>query len=268
MVANRDMEDTVVLTLAGYGDVIPARAFVQALTSFLGLLQDLDASVSGNKQGSVEWEISLLSKNSPARIGYRGHAHHGDHDRAREVGLECVRGIQLLADRPERSERYSDAALGRTLKLARFRQKTFSEIDVNSDNEQARVTLEVYENIDALTRSAREEEASLVGSLDSITVHKGNEFRVWDERNEKPVRCFFSDALLEKAKAYLGQRVMVVGKSRINRLGNIVSVDAKDIESYTADEGLPTIEQMSGSVKNITGGMSIRDYIKVIRDDE
>ena len=138
MVANRNMEDTVVLTLAGYGDLIPARPFVQALTYFLWLLQDLDASVSGNKQGTVEWEISILSKNSPAKIGYRGRPQSVGVSRAHEVAHECVRGIRLLAERPERTERYSDAALSRTQKLARFRHKSFSlEIDVTSDNDEA-----------------------------------------------------------------------------------------------------------------------------------
>ena len=36
---------------------------------------------------------------------------------------------------------------------------------------------------------------------------------------------------------------MVVGKSRINRLGNIVSVEAMNIEPYPKDEELPTIER-------------------------
>ena len=261
-------EETIILTLAGYGDLIPARPFIQALSAFLGLLEQLDASLSDSKQGTVDWEVAVLSKNSPAQIGYRGRPKNVGLNRTRDVGYECIRGIQILGERPERDAKYSDAALDKTQRLAHFRHRTFSDIDISAEREHARVTLEVYENIDALTRSTREEEASIVGSLDSITVHKGNEFRVWDERNQKAVRCFFSDQLLEKAKEYLGKRIMVVGKGRINRLGNIVSVEAMDIQAYLSGSELPTIEQMSGSIPNITSGMSIRDYMRAIRDDE
>jgi hypothetical protein len=265
------MDTIVMLTLEGYGDSIPAFQFIQALSAFLALLQNLDAAVSGHPQGTIEWEVSVLSRNSPAKIGYSGRPKGrivGSVSELERVGLECVRGIRLLADRPERGRLYSDAALSKMQRLAHFRHKTFSQIDITSHQEEVRVTLEVYENIDALTRGTQEEEASIVGSLDAITVHKGNEFRVWDERNEKAVRCYFSSDLLEKAKQYLGKRVMVVGRSRINKLGNIVSVSAADIQSYPSDGELPNIEQMSGSVHNITAGMPLRDYIKAIRDDE
>lgn len=261
-------DDTISLRLGGYGELFPAWAFAQALNAFLGLLEDLDATLSRNRQGTVDWEIVALSKSSPARIGFVGRPRPKKQDISRDIGTECVQGVRLLGEKAERVRTYSDAALYKTQRLAHLREKQFSMIDIQTPSDEARVTLEVSQNIDVLTRGTEEEEASIVGNLDSITVHKGNEFRVWDERTKKAVRCIFPQQLLEQAKHSLGKRVMVVGISRINRLGQVVRVDAANIETYPSDAELPTIKQMSGSIHNITSGMPLRDYIKQLRDDE
>ncbi len=260
-------EDTIFLTLGGYGELLSASAFTQALQAFLGLLEDLDATLSHDRHGTVDWEIVMLSKSSPARIGFIGKPRPKKQDISRDIGIECVRGVRLLGEKAERGPTYSDAALSKTQRLAHLREKAFSTIDIQTPNDEARVTLEVYQNIDVLTKGTEEEEASIVGNLDSITIHRGNEFRVWDERTKKAVRCMFRQDLLEKAKNSLGKRVMVIGMSRINRLGQVIRVDAADIETYPSDAELPTIKQMSGSIENITAGMPLREYIKHLRDE-
>lgn len=261
------MDDTIFLKLAGYDGIVPARQFVAALYIFLGLLRDLDATISADARGTIEWEIGMLSKQSPARVGYVGRSRYVGENLFSRIGQECVRGIRVLANRPERSPSYSDSALYKTERLARLTKRAFAKIEVELGGDEVPVTLRVAENIETLTKQTDEEEGSIVGNLDAISVHRGNEFRVWDENTKKAVRCFFPETLLEKAKHSLKRRVMVVGKTRINKLGNVVSVAVSDIEGYPTDAELPTIEQMSGSIKNLTGDLPLRDYMKILRED-
>ncbi len=59
----------------------------------------------------------------------------------------------------------------------------------------------------------------------------------------------------------------MVGMTKINKLGKIISVSVTDIEKYPSDSELPTIEDMSGSIKDLTGDLSLHDYMKSIRED-
>jgi hypothetical protein len=261
------MNDMIFLKLAGYNGVVPARQFIDALYIFLGLLRDLDATIASDTRGTLEWEMGVISKQSPARVGYLGRSRYRGENFFPRVTDECVRGMRTLANRPERSPSYSDSALYKAERLAKLTKRAFAEIDIELGQEEVPVTLRVAENVEILTKQIEEEEGSVVGNLDAISVHRGNEFRVWDENTKKAVRCFFPEGLLEKAKNSLKRRVMVVGKTRINKLGNVVSVEVSDIEAYPTDAELPTVEQMSGSIKNLTGDLSLRDYMKMLRED-
>src|SRR5262249_20228804 len=47
----------------------PLRDFIGALSCFLGLLRDLDSTVSQDKLGSVVWDVVSLRQNSPPVVG-------------------------------------------------------------------------------------------------------------------------------------------------------------------------------------------------------
>jgi hypothetical protein len=133
-------DETVFLTLAGYNETIPARAFAQALKTFLGLLEDMDATLTGNKRGTLNWEVVVLSKNSPARIGLIGRPRPRKENKSRQIAFQCVRGIQRLSEKPEGDANYSDSALEKTLRLASLTEKQFAEIDIKSANDEVSVT--------------------------------------------------------------------------------------------------------------------------------
>jgi hypothetical protein len=263
------MPNEIYITLDGYDGELDARALLNAGYLFLGLLHDLDIAVSSDTRGSLTWEISTLSKSSPAQLGFVGRAKRGTgQDRSPEIESRCIRGMSLLAERAERDPYYSDQALYKAYGLARLRQRhLFSRIVIHTRNEEVSVEPSIVQNVDDLTKEIEESEGSIVGNLDSISVHKGNEFRVWNEINGKAVTCRFPNSLLSAAKEHLKQRVLVYGTLRRNGLGEIGSIVVGGIEAYPSDEHLPTIEEMSGSIPNISGGLPLREYMKLLRDE-
>lgn len=110
-------------------------------------------------------------------------------------------------------------------------------------------------------------EGSIVGSLEATIVHKGNEFRVWDENTGKAVPCYFPDHLLPVAAGHLKRRVLVYGTARLNRLDNIVSLQAKGIDDFR-ESNLPTIKEMSGLVDDLTGGLPLSEYMKQLCEED
>jgi len=103
--------------------------------------------------------------------------------------------------------------------------------------------------------------------LEAISVHKANEFRVWDDKSGKPVRCKYDPATQEeRIKSLLRSKVAVFGTVQSNSNGIPISLEVEDIEP-AEQRALPTIQEMSGSIKGITEGKSLKEYLEQIDDD-
>jgi hypothetical protein len=98
--------------------------------------------------------------------------------------------------------------------------------------------------------------------LESISVHKGNEFRVWDRHTSKPVRCIFKPELEARIKDYFRSEVTVVGLVHMNGRGQALSVDVDALEQVEAKSELVPVHKLSGAIKDFTGGLSLREYME------
>ena len=266
------MPGSINLQLDGHNEILSPSTFLNAMRYFWGMLRDLDAAMSHDARGSIRWEIQSLRKDSPAVITFRGRS------LSESVALEspdgvlalesaCVVGLRQLSE-ADRLPNYSDAAVSKALQLAKLhsrrRRDALRGIRVFTDNDSVEVGPHTVEGIKSLTAIRYESTGSIVGNLDSITVHRGAEFRLWEETHGRPVTCRFESDLLDQVKDALGRRVLIYGEIRSNYLGQPTVIQAQGLENYPEDSELPTIEQMSGFVEDFTGGVSLRVYFEDI----
>lgn len=261
------MPDSINLKLEGRDEVLTPGTFVNALRYFWGMLRDLDSAVSKDERGSIDWEIESLSKNSPAVVKFTGRSLTNAHNLPR-IEHACVNGLRQLSE-GRRLPDFSDAAVTKALHLAKLksyrRRDALSAIQVYTDTDEVDVGPHTVEGIRTLTTIRYEAAGSIVGNLDSITVHRGSEFRVWEELEERPVTCRFTSELLEEVKNALGRRVLVYGNIRSNFRGQPTVISVQGFEYYPEDSELPTIEQMSGLIEDFTEGVSLGEYLADIR---
>jgi hypothetical protein len=238
-----------------------------AMRAFWAMLQDVDAAASRDPRGTVDWKITAINTGSPLVAAFEGESVLPNVDNSAVIREQLIRGLKHLSETGERPVYYSDSTLINAKKLAAQR-RYLSEVKVYSDEEQAIVQSELTARVDSLTSTRYESVGAVVGSLDSITVHNGYEFRVWNEVNGRAVRCRFplDEELLNRVKDYLGKRVMVYGDLKANAQGEATVVQVEGFEPYSSDVELPTIEEMSGLVDDITGGLSLADYMKELRN--
>lgn len=261
------MPGSINLKIEGQDEVLNPTTFINAVRYFWGMLQDLDSAVSQGQKGSIDWEIESLSKNSPALVAFKGRS-LTDEDRLLQIERNCVSGLIHLS-KGERLPHYSDSAIRNVLRLSKLhnqnRRNGLSRIQVFNDTDHVELGPQTVQGIESLIDVTYESIGSVVGNLDSISVHRGNEFRVWEELEARPVTCRFPPELLEQAKQSLGSRVLVYGDVKSNSRGQRMSVIVQGIDPYPADIGLPTIEQMSGIIGDFTNGLSLGEYIEEIR---
>ena len=108
----------------------------------------------------------------------------------------------MVTEDPKRPPFYSDKALRAVLKLANLKKRgDIGDIELYiSPDERALVTTTTSRSVRFLIDAKYESEGSIVGSLDSITVHKNHEFRVWDEFSGCAVTCKFRKEMLDEVK--------------------------------------------------------------------
>ena len=139
---------------------------------------------------------------------------------------------------------------------------------VYSDAGTASISETTLDGIHKVIGSATRSEGSILGSLDTIAVHSGNEIRVWDENSHRAVRCRYPVTLEDKVKGLLRKRVLVVGLVAFNVRGEPVHVRVEDVEEYAPPGSQPTIEEASGLIEEPPDeSFTVREYLEHIRDE-
>lgn len=265
------MAEPIYIKVDGHQGVLTPGTLLNTIKYFWDFLRDLDSAITGDPMGTVYWQIEHLSKGSPAVIAFQGQSRLAQRDYISEIEDECIEGVNAINLMGERHRNYSDAAINKVLRLARLHttrnpRDRVDEIIIGTDDRKVEVGKITIERIDELRSARYYSQGSVVGNLDSITVHLGNEFRVWEELLGRPVTCRFTKEKLEEVKKVLGKRVLVFGQVQANDKGQPTSINVEGIELYPEDSELPSIEEMSGLVDNLTGGLSLADYIEEIRN--
>jgi hypothetical protein len=254
----------------GDKDRITLPVFIDSLRNFLYLLKDMDASVSHDPRGSMSWEIVSLQKQSPPVVGVAPHLKRGFRDLSDAVEAQVIKNIRLLSESGERSELMSDSALGRIEKLAKKTTKQGPMIIyINGDStrkEESAINERTLASVKQLTGVQYSAYGSVIGNLDSISVHRGNEFRIWDENTNKPVLCKFDEGKLEQVKLLLKQKVIVIGEVNSNSVGVPISIDIEELLGIE-QRSIPTIEEMSGLVEDFTEGKSLKEYMEDLANE-
>lgn len=242
--------------------------FVNSVSDFLNILKDVDATVSQSPSGSVRWEVDTLEKRDVAIISVIPSPRKRLFDKSSIVESQVIENTDLLSRKGERNRFLSDRALGRIGKLA-TRTPRIGPMAIwvpanGRPKQETEITKATLRNVEELTGEKYAGFGSIVGSLESISVHKGNEFRVWDRNTGKPVRCDFSTKpqLEARIKDYFRSEVTVVGMVHMNGRGQALSVDVDALEQVHAKSELVPVHQLSGAIKDFTGGLSLREYLE------
>jgi hypothetical protein len=248
-----------------------------ALLGLLGMLRDFDAALSHDRSGTLNWEVMLLQKSSPAIIGVQPRPKRlSVPDIGREVGIQMIDSVRELTANGTRTRYMSDAALLK-MKPVAVKAKRLGPIAIYTARDAnqvgptkiAEITQKTLGFIRDFTDAKFESYGSIVGNLEAISIHHGMETRVWDTRTGKSVRCQFAKGRLEEIKQFMNEpptRVVVAGTVYSNVSGTPVSIEVEEIAAANVGK-TPSLEEITGLVDDFTDGKSLRDYMREISDD-
>jgi hypothetical protein len=262
------IREKIRIELEGKRDFLSATAFFGVGRELLAILKNVDSALSHESAGVMVWFIESLKKESPATIVMQGELKPERHetDLVRAVHEISIDGLTSLERHAQRPKFFADSTIFHARQLAEIHAASLERCTVIYQDRRVNITAHTLANVDTLLGEAYESESTIIGDLDSVTVHKGNEFRVWEEVSGNPVRCRFREDQFEQVREALGKRVRVEGTVKSNTQGNPIAITVHRIEIYPREEDLPSIQDISGLVPDLTGRLSLKEYMKALRD--
>lgn len=263
----------VILFKLGEKDRISLPALDRAIRNVRRLLASYDAMLASDPRGNLRWDVEILQKSSPPSLGVRPEVVRRrdipppPQGYAEDFEKQFVRGLSSFSAPVLTGPQIQSHVVLRDLERLAVQSTAIGSIQVSIDGHSVAINSTTLKNVRELTAKKYEGVGSVLGRLEAISVHSGNEIRVWDENTNRPVVCTYPAALEDKIKANLRKRVLVSGTVSYNASGQPLSCAVADVDPYPESDELPTIEQVSGLIDNLRGGLSLRDYIERLRDE-
>ncbi len=264
----------VILFKLGEKDRITLAALDRAIRSIRRLLTNYDAMLASDPRGFLRFEVEILQKNSPATIGLRpqlvrrrAEAPQPPVGYAENFEKQFVRGLSSFSTPVVSGPPIQSAGVLKHIERLAQQSTDLGPIQVSINGRSVAINETTLKNVREFTAKKYEGHGSVLGRLEVISVHSKNEIRVWDENTNRPVVCLYTPELEDKIKANLRKRVLVSGVVSYNASGQPLTCVVDDLEPYPEGDSLPTIEQVSGLIDDLRGGLPLRDYIERLRDE-
>lgn len=265
----------------GAPGTIALRSFLSALDDARAVIEGVDVAIMHLATPMIEWYVEDLHmsslaatlvgkpRRSPAALEYTPQLGH-------QIATTFVEGLRTVEMRPIVPPSFPEQSMRRLKQLGnvmgRNGAKGFRAVKLESGGElvsarvEARLTRQAAINAKEALSPRYTADGSVVGRLDVISVHKGQQFTIYDEIDRRPVKGSFSEALLGNVKEALSRRVIATGIIRRNGAGQMISILVETLEILPADHQLPTVGDLVGSDPDFTNGLPADVWVRKVRD--
>lgn len=251
----------------GQSGAIPARAFLEVLSTTIDLLDNLDRAGQPSARLPGRWLIAELRNESATAALRRSDSPES------QSPFRLVDGIAQLGQSEGLPPYFSSEVAEGLVKIGKHvRQEGVSGVSFGiprAEDESARiehVSELVIANARASLEGAEHAVGSVSGILDVINLRRGaHQVSLYDEATRRAVRCRFPDELFVVMREALGRRVRALGEITRNRRGQILRVAIERIELLPDVPAVPSVDDLVGIASWYTGDQSTEEYLRSVR---
>lgn len=263
----------VTFTIEGPPGAVPLHAFLAVFHNQLLILNNLDAALSRQPKGLLDWyvtDLKLGSLEASLQSGFRDDEEPAPPNHARKVGQAYRDGFQVIEGEGFTPAYFDDRDLLAARQTFRMIGRDgISGYRVRLDDPQPpiRLTAQAAVNVEQLIKPGERTIGSVEGRLTEISIAgRSPRFTVFDQVTKKGVGCHFKSAMLDAVKDALGKRVFAHGDLTYNRRGEPKKIV---LDTFSVVQGhLPTPADVLRTMgDNLTGDLTTRQYLEMLRGD-
>ena len=242
---------------------------------FIQTLREIDSAISGQSRGMINWYIANIGKNGNLFLEIESHLRKIPkkpkkpfRDTAPDVSKSALIGFENIQQHCISPPYLSESGLERLQDMMHLMQRNGARgfvVTSLDDGQSVSVNESAIKNLQELLPPRREEEGSVEGTLETISVHKNKKLIIYESLTRKGVTCLISEKFMENAKEALGKKVVVSGTIQLNIKDEPVRVTVKGIRILGHGKRLPKAIEITGYDPNFTGELTTDEYIREIR---
>lgn len=254
------------MRVEGEPGILGVSAFLNAVRESLYMLADIDAGLSGEPRGTLDWSVASL-KTSSAVIEMESRSRDEERNFGPQVTRFFVTGLQQLEELGVTPPYLTESGMSHARRLVKLIGRNgMRGLEVSDLETSTAISARAAANIDPLLKTQRRALGSIEGRIETASIHKRPRVIVYLTRTRKAVTCRMpSTAVLEGAAVAMGRRVLASGMVHYNAKGEPLRVDVDRLRVFRPESELPTIDELAGSDPQFTDGMSTADYIRELR---
>ncbi|HET8684399.1 MAG TPA: hypothetical protein VFM54_21375 [Micromonosporaceae bacterium] len=255
----------------GSGDARRALVVMERLVTLLGQLEDVALDVRAaraeerSKWGFGKLDLGSVSATLIPTLPQRG----ATSDLLREIATWAIDGFAIAEKHEGLPRQWDRSAANTAAELANLLGLTPDfgmKVELLSDWEPVRkvcVTHRSAENLRAGLKLRRRSIGSVIGRLETATVHERREASLWPVGGGDRVTVYFSESQIDLIRQAWGSRVEASGVLTRDASDRLVSVRLQGLETLP-DEG-PPLTSLVGMDPNFTDGLGVDGYLREIR---
>lgn len=257
------------MRLVGDDDTLPASSFLTVLRCALTILRDIDTSLSDDNKPRLSWTVESATMNSPLTLSIRPRAKGAgksiEWEYVREVENAFTEGLRLIESGTDFApEHFKERTLSTAKIMVGQLDKGLKSIRfATAYNPPVHPTQHLAANVDVIVPGGYTDFATIEGTLETVTVHNGPAFVIYNPIDGRVSCNFDSDETLELVKSHISQppkRVAVFGKAKYTGHGRPLSIEVSDVEVLPGPADLPRFADMEGS--DLAGGRDPAQHVR------
>lgn len=262
----REEPSKITFQVSAGEDGVPVGKLIAKMKGILRALIELDIQMSEDQRKTTRWVIAAVSYNSPLTMTIAQRPIRG-RTANRDVPKAFIQGVKLLEKSSTEPPHFTPRIMQATRQIVNDSGKKGADLTISGPGGMTvKPTRNLIKHVDtALQNSHYREYTTIEGKLDTINIHRGLEFVVYDPLTDQPTVCRF-DEKLEIARNALGHRVSVTGWATYNRQDQPISLEVDELQVFGDPSELPRF--LEGEEIDITGGIDSVEYIRRARDVE
>lgn len=263
------MTTVATLRIVHEGDLgsITASAFALFVGNMLKILRQYDVAISGERKGSLDWVITNIASGS-AVLEIESRARIEEKSVGPEVARYFIDGWRQIEVGGQSPPYLSPAAMQQTRQILKLIGREGTTGFVVSDlSEAVKITPKSTVHVDELLRVRHRSIGSVEGTIETVSVHRGERFILYHARTRKAIQCITPKGRLPKlvSTELLGNRVIVFGILHSNALGEVLRIDVERVRQLLKRDAAPDYTTLGGSDPSLIGDLTTEDYIRDIR---
>lgn len=232
------------------GDMIPLSLFLEASRGLNALLSEIDVAISGSR--NLEWTIENLSIGSANLAVTPSLLHEDSIDQSALVISSALLGMEKIEKGGQWPEHFTETALLKAKEIVSIINGKVERValfgNAGEGSVRVRVTQRVAANVDQLVGTSTTARGALEGTLETITIHGGAAFNIYDVITARRIRCMCDRRTLNELTSpeVIGKRILVDGEIRFNLHGQPVSIKVAEHRLLRDRKDLPQAKDIRG----------------------